>query len=147
MTSQPPAGRSSERVRLGVAGLGAVAQAVHLPLIERLRDAFEISAIADLFPSLTAAIGDRYRVAQERRFGAVDELIAAGDIDAVAVLTSGSHAPQVNAALDAGLPVLAEKPLAFTLAEMDAIESRTGGNDAPRLLLGYMKLYDPSVLK
>ena len=57
MTSQPTAGRPSHRVRLGIAGLGAVAQAVHLPLIERLRDAFEISAIADLSPSLTDAIG------------------------------------------------------------------------------------------
>jgi len=28
MTSQPPAGRPADRVRLGIAGLGAVAQAV-----------------------------------------------------------------------------------------------------------------------
>jgi predicted dehydrogenase len=123
-----------------------VAQAVHLPLIERLRDAFRISAIADLSPALTTAIGDRYRVAPERRFGTVDELIAAGELDAIAILTSGSHAPQVDAALDAGLAVFAEKPLAFTLAEMDGIERRLAGAGAPRLQLGYMKLYDPAVM-
>lgn len=146
MTSQPAAGRPSDRVRLGIAGLGAVAQAVHLPLIERLRDAFEISAVADLSPTLTDAIGDRFRVPPGRRFGTVEDLIAGGEIDGLAVLTSGSHAPQVEAALDADLPVLAEKPLAYTLAEIDAIEARVRGDATPRLMLGYMKLYDPAVM-
>jgi predicted dehydrogenase len=145
MTSQPTAGRPSHRVRLGIAGLGAVAQAVHLPLIERLRDAFEISAIADLSPTLTEVVGDRFRVSPVRRFGTAEDLIAAGGIDGLAVLTSGSHAPQVEAALDADLPVFAEKPLAYTLAEMDTIDDRLRGG-APRLMLGYMKLYDPAVM-
>jgi predicted dehydrogenase len=119
---------------------------VHLPLIERLRDAFEISAVADLSPALAEAVGDRFQVAPDRRFGTVEDLIAAAEVDALVVLTSGSHAPQVEAALDAELPVFVEKPLAFTLAEIDAIERRLGATDAPRLLLGYMKLYDPAVM-
>ena len=147
MTSQPPAGRPADRVRLGVAGLGAVAQAVHLPLIERLRDAYSIDAIADLSPSLTEAVGDRFRVDPGRRFSTVEELVAAPGLDAVAILTSGSHAPAVNAALDAGLPVFAEKPLAFTRREMDGIDARLAGANGPRLDLGYMKLYDPAVMR
>ena len=147
MTSQPPAGRPADRVRLGVAGLGAVAQAVHLPLIERLRDAYTIDAIADLSPALTTAIGERYRVDEARRFGTVGELVAAPDLDAVAILTSGSHAPAVDAALDAGLPVFSEKPLAFTRKEMDGIDSRLATTGGPRLHLGYMKLYDPAVMR
>lgn len=146
MTSQPPAGRPADRVRLGIAGLGAVAQAVHLPLIERLRDAYTIDAIADLSPSLTGAVGERYRVDPERRFGTVEEMLAAPGLDAVAILTSGSHAPAVDAALDAGLPVFVEKPLAFTLAEMDGIDRRLATVSGPRLDLGYMKLYDPAVM-
>src|SRR5215212_9969212 len=54
---RPAAG---DRIRVGVAGLGAVAQAVHLPLLARLDDTFEIAALADLAPSLLARIGDRY---------------------------------------------------------------------------------------
>ena len=146
MTSQPAAGRPTDRVRLGIAGLGAVAQAVHLPLIERLGVAYAIDAIADLSPSLTDAVGERYRVAATRRFGTVEELVSGGGLDAVAILTSGSHGPAVETVLDAGLPVLAEKPLAYTLAEMDGIESRLAGTTAPRLMLGYMKLYDPAVM-
>jgi myo-inositol 2-dehydrogenase / D-chiro-inositol 1-dehydrogenase len=145
MTSQRGAGPPSDRVRLGIAGLGAVAQAVHLPLIERLRDAFSIHAIADLSPSLTAAIGDRYRVPPERRSGTVEELLRVPDLDALAILTSGSHAPAVLAGLEAGLPVFSEKPLAYTVAETDAIDARLAGDERPRLMLGYMKLYDPAV--
>ena len=60
------------------------------------------------------------------------------------ILTSGSHAAAAAQGLEAGLAVLCEKPLAFTLAEVDQlaeVQERTGG----RLLLGYMKLYDPAV--
>jgi predicted dehydrogenase len=145
MTSQPGAGSPSDRVRLGIVGLGAVAQAVHLPLVERLREAFEISAIADLSPGLSTAIGDRYRVPAARRHGAVEDMLAAGGIDALVILTSGSHAPAVLAGLDAGLPVFAEKPLAFTRAEADAIEARLAADPRRRLQVGYMKLYDPAV--
>jgi len=134
-------------VRIGVAGLGAVAQAVHLPLIERLRDAYTIDAIADLSPTLTAAIGERYRVDELRRFATVEELVAAPGLDALAILTSGSHAPAVDAALDAGLPVFSEKPLAFTRQEMDGIDARLARMTGERLHLGYMKLYDPAVMR
>ena len=146
MTSQPPAGRPADRVRLGIAGLGAVAQAVHLPLIERLRDAYTIDAIADLSSTLTHAVGERYRVDAGRRFGTVEEMLAAPGLDAVAILTSGSHAPAVDAALDAGLPVFVEKPLAFTQQEMDGIDRRLATESTSRLDLGYMKLYDPAVM-
>ena len=33
------------RVRLGIIGLGAVAQAVHLPLLSRHRDRFAVTAV------------------------------------------------------------------------------------------------------
>jgi predicted dehydrogenase len=145
MTSQPGAGSPSDRVRLGIVGLGAVAQAVHLPLIERLRAAFSIAAIADLSPSLTTAMGDRYQVPDERRFGTLDSLLSAPDLDALVILTSGSHAPSVLAGLDAGLAVFAEKPLAFTRAEADAIEQGLADDPNGRLQVGYMKLYDPAV--
>ena len=146
MTSQPGPGAPTDRVRLGIVGLGAVAQAVHLPLVERLRDAFSIGAIADLSASLTHAIGERYQVESDRRFGTLDELVDAGGIDGLLILTSGSHGPAVVRGLDAGLAIFAEKPLAFTLAETDAIGARLGPGEGARLQLGYMKLYDPAVL-
>jgi predicted dehydrogenase len=127
-------------LRIGVVGLGAVAQAVHLPLLAKHPDRFAISALCDLSASTSAALGERYGVPAERRFADAHELIGAGGLDAVAILTSGSHGGLATAAARAGLAVFCEKPLGYTLAELDELEAAS-----PVLQLGYMKLYDPAV--
>jgi myo-inositol 2-dehydrogenase / D-chiro-inositol 1-dehydrogenase len=142
MSSPSPAARA--RLRIGVAGLGAVAQAVHLPLLARLADTFEIAALCDLSPALLAALGDRYRVPAAARFGSVEDLLGGASIDALLVLTSGSHGAVALAALERGIPVLCEKPLAYTRAEADALAASP---NAARLLLGYMKVFDPAVVE
>ena len=139
-----PSVPSGGRLRVGIAGLGAVAQAVHLPLLARLPDAFEIAAICDLSMSLRDAIGERYRVPAAARFATVDELLAESGIDGLIVLTSGSHGGVAQAALDRNLPVLCEKPLAYTVAEADRLAASP---NADRLLLGYMKAFDPAVVE
>ena len=132
------------RLRVGVAGLGAVAQAVHLPLLARLPEAFEIAALCDLSPALREAIGDRYAVPPDRRVGSVAELLELPGLDGLLLLTSGSHGADALAALERGLPVLCEKPLAFTAAEADLLAA---SSHADRLLLGYMKTFDPAVVE
>ena len=123
-------------------GLGAVAQAVHLPLLARRPDLFLIHAIADASPSTVTAIGDRYAVPPAARHPSLEAMLAAGAIDGVLVLTTGSHGAAALVVLDAGVAVLCEKPLAFTLAEADRLAAHPA---ADRLLLGYMKQYDPAV--
>lgn len=118
-----------------------MAQAVHLPLLARRGDLFNVSAVCDLSPVLRERVGDRYGVPRDRRVGALDELLASG-VDGVLILTSGSHAEQAAAALAADLPVFCEKPLAYTLAQADRVLAAGG-----RLALGYMKLYDPAVVR
>jgi len=130
----------TDRVRIGIVGLGAVAQAVHLPLLSRRSDLFAIEAVADLSPAAATLVGERYAVA--RRYGTITALIADGGVDAIVILTSGSHAAAAATALAAGIPAFCEKPLAYTVAEADALESADG-----RLALGYMKLYDPAVVR
>ena len=136
-------GSRSEAVaplRIGVIGLGAVAQAVHLPLLAKHPERFRPTALCDLSPSTCAQIGDRLAIDDLRRFGSAEQLIESGEVDAVAILTSGSHGELAAAAASAGLAVFCEKPLAYTHAEIDALEALD-----PRLMLGYMKLYDPAV--
>jgi predicted dehydrogenase len=142
MTSPSSAGGA--RLRIGVAGLGAVAQAVHLPLLGRLADTFEIAAMCDLSPGLLATLGDRYRVPPTARFQGVDALLDGAPIDGLVILTSGSHGAAALASLARGIPVLCEKPLAYTLAEADRLAASP---KADRLLLGYMKVFDPAVLE
>jgi myo-inositol 2-dehydrogenase/D-chiro-inositol 1-dehydrogenase len=145
----------SQRVRVGIVGLGAVAQAVHLPLLDRLGAQFQIAAIADLSRTLVEAIGERYRVPVDGRLLGIDDLLGSQAIDALVVLTSGSHGAATLAGLDRGLPVFVEQPLAYTLEEADGIAARlapTGGpsgasDPRPKLQVGYMKLHDPAVVR
>lgn len=147
MTSQSASGAPPARVRLGILGLGAVAQAVHLPLLLRHAERFEIAAIADLSGEVTRRIGERLGLPEDRRHASLEDLLAGGGLDALVVLTSGSHGPAILAGLDAGLAVFAEKPLATTLAEADAIAERLAADPGRGLQVGYMKLYDPAVVR
>lgn len=127
-------------MRLGVLGLGAVAQAVHLPLLARRPDLFTVAAICDLAPEVSDALGERYGIA--RRYTAWGDMLADGGLDALMVLHRGSHTTAVRDGLAAGLPVFCEKPLAYTTAEVDSL-----GGTGPPVMVGYMKQYDPAVVE
>ncbi|QAY74939.1 Gfo/Idh/MocA family oxidoreductase [Agromyces protaetiae] len=137
-------------MRVGVLGVGAVAQAVHLPLLQRRPDLFEIAALCDLSAELVDLMGDRFGVAPARRFTDFEAMLDAGGLDAVMILSRGSHAEPVLQAWRAGLPVFCEKPLAYTTTEVDALieaeRAAAAGGGAPGILLGYMKQYDPAVV-
>ena len=134
-------------VRLGVLGLGAVAQAVHLPLLAKRPDLFTVAAICDLSPRVTSAVGDRYGTAASRRFAALDDMLDAGGFDALMVLARGSHTGPVRAAFARGLPVFCEKPVAYTTAEVDELLAAQPDLGHPAILVGYMKQYDPAVIE
>jgi predicted dehydrogenase len=134
------AGSATAPLRVGVVGLGVVAQAVHLPLIAKHPELFRATALCDLSRSTCARLAERLAIDETRQFRSVSDLLDAPDLDAIAILTSGSHGDLAIAAAQAGLAIFCEKPLAYTLAEVDALAGLE-----PRLMLGYMKLYDPAV--
>jgi myo-inositol 2-dehydrogenase/D-chiro-inositol 1-dehydrogenase len=127
-------------IRIGLVGLGAVAQAVHLPLLAKHPQRFRIAAVCDLSRGTRDGVGARYGVAEDRRFSHAEDLLGAGGLDAVAILTTGSHAALAGAAAGAGLAVFCEKPLGYSVGEIDELASAD-----PVLQLGYMKIYDPAV--
>jgi predicted dehydrogenase len=135
-----PGPETTAPLRIGVIGLGAVAQAVHLPLLAKHPALFHPAALCDLSASTSARLAGRLGTEDVRLFSSADDLLAFDDLDAVAILTSGSHGELAAAAARAGLAIFCEKPLAYTLAEIDELAALE-----PRLMLGYMKLYDPAV--
>ena len=136
----------TDQIRVGVVGAGSVARAVHLPLLTKRRDLFSIAALCDLSPAALDLAGDRFGVPAGSRFPTVEQLLANAGVDALLVLTSGSHAPVTIEALTHGLAVFSEKPLAYTLAEIEAV-SEAIGHRSDRLMVGYMKQYDPAVVR
>ncbi|MCC7449330.1 MAG: Gfo/Idh/MocA family oxidoreductase [Anaerolineae bacterium] len=132
---------ASKRLRVGVIGCGGVAQIMHLPYLQSLPDLFEIAALSDLSPNLLQFLGEKYNVPAAQRYTDYRKLVTS-DIDAVLVLNSGTHAPQIIAAAEAGKHILVEKPLCFTLREADAIISAVN-KAGVKLMVAYMKRYDP----
>lgn len=135
---------------VAVIGLGAISQSVHLPLLRRNAESFVIAGLVDLSAARVADMADRYGVAAEFRFTSVDALIAAkqnGDVevDAAILATTGSHAGDTLRLVRAGIRVLAEKPLAYSVAELDdlAAHAADAGIDLRDWVrVGYMKEYD-----
>jgi predicted dehydrogenase len=130
------------KLRVGMIGLGEVAQVIHLPVIESLPDRYELAAVCDISPGLVKRVGDRYRV--ERRYTSAAEMIAAGGLDCVLVLNSDEyHAECTVAALDAGLDVLVEKPMCLSpreAVEIIAARDRSGRT----VMVAYMRRFAPA---
>ncbi len=127
------------KIRVGVMGCGGIAQMMHIPYLIEIPD-FELVALSDTNEAVMNDVGAKFHV--ERRYTDWRELLAQTDLDAVAILHSGSHRETVIAALDAGKHVFVEKPLAWTLRETLDVQQRAAASDRV-VQLGYHKLYDP----
>jgi predicted dehydrogenase len=130
----------AERLRVGVIGCGLIAQVMHLHYLRELADRFEIVALCDVSEELVHACAADYGM--PRTFARWQDLLAA-PLDAVLILTSGSHAPIAIATAAAGKHMLIEKPMCFSVAEGQAMieAARRAG---VTLMVGYNKRYDPA---
>jgi len=119
-----------------------VAQAMHLPHLNELQDRFAVAALAEPSPTVRDALCARFGIAGG--FADWPELVDAGGLDAVLIASpAATHVDAVLAALDAGLHVFCEKPLAITLADVDRIVDAR--DRASRVVqVGYMKRHDPA---
>jgi predicted dehydrogenase len=130
-------------VKVGVVGAGLIAQVMHLHYLRELSDRFEISVLCDIAPENAAASAERYgvpKVCTDWR-----ELLRE-PIDAILVLTAGSHAPMAIEAARAGLHVLVEKPMCFSTAEAEAM-IEAADTAGVTLMVAYNKRYDPAYLR
>ena len=130
----------TKRLKVGVIGCGLIAQVMHLHYLRELSEQFDIAALCDVSEEVRTACARDYGV--RRTFGDWRELLAC-DVDAVCVLTSGSHAPIAIAAAEAGRHLLIEKPMCFSMQEgkaMIAAAERAG----VVMMVAYNKRYDPA---
>ena len=136
-------GGGAARIRVGVVGAGVIAQVMHLHYLRELADLYDVRAICDIAPGNASACAERYGIpvaCSDWR-----QLLSA-DLDALLVLTSGSHAPIAIAAAEAGLHVLVEKPMCFSTAEGQAMVA-AAESAGVTLMVGYPKRYDPAYVR
>jgi predicted dehydrogenase len=98
-------------LRLGVVGCGRVFERFHLPAIARI-PTIELVAACDINP------GRLNWAARQALYATPVELLRHSGLDAILVLTPPAHhAEAVVRALESGLHVLVEKPMALAAAE------------------------------
>ena len=131
-------------LRVGVVGVGGISQMMHLPTLTERPDLFRVVALADADRETLEAVGRRHGVASLHTSAA--GVLAAPDVDAVVLATSGSHAADALAALAARKHVFVEKPLGMTVAETQAVADAARGAGVT-LMVGYHKRYDPAVTR
>jgi len=131
---------TARRLRVGLVGTGLIAQVMHLHYLAELGDRFEVAAVCDIAGDSARACAERYRIPAV--FTDWRELVR-HPLDAVLVLTSGSHAPAAEAAARAGLHVFVEKPMCFSVAEGRAMVA-AAEQAGVTLMVGYPKRYDPA---
>jgi predicted dehydrogenase len=130
-----------DRLSVGLIGCGQIAQIMHLPYLMELPQ-FTIGAVCDISAKVVDTVGEWYGVSN--RYVNSDELLAQTDIDIVAILTM-DHGDIAEAAAEAGKHIFVEKPFCFNPAEGYRILSAVERNSV-KLMVGYMKRYDPGYL-
>ncbi|HYV87633.1 MAG TPA: Gfo/Idh/MocA family oxidoreductase, partial [Candidatus Polarisedimenticolia bacterium] len=130
-----------KQLRVGLVGAGLVGQAEHAFYLWEERERFAFVALADASASVRKAVGARYGI--KELYPDMKGLLTA-KLDAVVVAAPDPFHPSLAvAALEAGLHVMCEKPLALTLAGCDAIAA--AAKRAKRIVqVAYMKRFDPA---
>jgi myo-inositol 2-dehydrogenase / D-chiro-inositol 1-dehydrogenase len=106
-------------IQIGIIGCGRGSQALHLPILNRLPE-FRVVALADLDQRLLQTVAGRFDI--QNRYADWHEMLDAGNIEAIAVATPpASHFEMGMAALQAGMHLFMEKPLALSLEECDRL--------------------------
>ncbi len=117
----------AENLRVGLLGLGAIAQVVHLPVLHSM-EGVTLAGVCDVDRSKAAAIANRFGI--PRVYQSDDEVFADSELDALVICTpSYLHHTQAIAALESGKHVLVEKPLGITAdqtAQALQVAERTG---------------------
>lgn len=133
------------KIKLGIIGLGEVAQVIHLPIVQGMREHYELVAVCDVSPGLVADIGVQYHA--PNRYLAAEELIADPQVEAVLVLNSDEyHADCIVAAAKLGKHVFVEKPMCLNIADAErviAARDETG----VQVMVGYMRRFAPAFVQ
>ncbi len=108
----------SDRLRVAVVGLGVGFG--HVAAYRELSDLYEIVAVCDPVAS-KVDLAKRF-LDVPHGFESFDDLLAHDGIDVVNIATPPDlHVPMVKAALESGRHAICEKPLAGSLADVDAL--------------------------
>jgi len=129
------------KTRIAVAGAGYIGQA-HIGVAQR-SSSCQLSAIVDPSP-VAAALAAQAGVPL---FKSIQELLANDRPDGLVLATPNHlHVPQALQCIDAGLPILLEKPIATSVAEGEQLLRVVNATGA-KVLIGHHRAHSPIMAK
>jgi glucose-fructose oxidoreductase len=117
-------GRSKpgKKTRYGVVGLGYISQIAVLPAFAHAKENSELAALVSSDPQKLKTLSRKYKVQHTYSYEQYSECLNSGEIDAVYIgLPNHMHRAYTEAAAQAGIHVLCEKPMAFDETECEAM--------------------------
>lgn len=133
-----------EKVKVGIIGCGYIATKMHIPGFQRLKKAAVISALCDINPIVTS-VAKKANI--PRTYSSVTEMLQKEDLDVVDVCTPPqTHASLSIEAMEKGVNVLLEKPMALRLSDCDEMV-RASQKTGSKLCIIHNELFRPPVLQ
>ena len=126
-----------KKIKVGVIGVGSIAE-MHIAGY-KADPRVELAAFCDINEERLKEKGERHGVT--RLYTDVKDMVAKEELDAVSVCTwNAAHAPCTIAALEAGLHVLCEKPMAMNVAEAEAMRD-AAKRSGKLLMIGFVRRF------
>lgn len=134
----------SKELRVGVAGLGAIGRTHIDRIINKLHGAV-IVGVTDADAEFGAVAAEEYRLPY---YSSIKEMIASAELDGLMVTAADDeHERYVLAAVQAGLPVFCEEPLAPDVGACRRIVMAELTAGKRLIQVGFMRRYDTGHLK
>ena len=132
-------------VRYAVVGAGWISQAAFMPGVGHSGNSV-IAAVVTGDKAKAKALGKRYDFSAAYHYDAYAAMIAEGEVDAIYLaLPNDQHHQFAVPALEAGLHVLLEKPMAVSEAECKSITAAAESSGA-KLMVAYRLHFEPATL-
>lgn len=123
-----------ENKKIGIIGVGGIANSVHISGIEKCSGA-EVYAICDINKDTLKSVGDRLGIPENLRFCDYRELIGCPEVDAVEICTPNYlHVEMALAAAAAKKPFNVEKPLSISMDTAIALEEKMKSDFVPNMM-------------
>ncbi len=127
-------------MRIGLIGLGDIAQKAYLPVIANFSGVTPVLCTRN--PEALTLLGSKYRIGE--CYQDVNDLIKSG-LDAAMVHSSTeSHAEMVTRLLEAGIPTFVDKPISYHLEDTKRIIDLSVTKDT-LLFVGFNRRYAPLI--
>ncbi len=127
---------------MGVLGCGPISQSAHFDACRKARNA-ELYAICDVAEDLV----ERMAAIHQPRitYTDYDQMLADPQVEAVLIAVADSfHVPLCLKAIEAGKPILVEKPLGMSVEECEELAGRARQSGLV-VQVGNMKRFDPGI--